>query len=448
MSDATGRPTRPIRTIVIVILVALALLLLVSFRQDVGNLWDWIRGHLAEHAVEYVSALLGGFIASLTASVFVLLLTRREKKELKEYVVNSIEESFGRRIGALPDALGGPLTKSLLEYYPRTSRLIAQIISDITSDLYSRHYRRVAVTKGVDTYRLIEETMFSEGENECRVWQLEFHISWTWHNDTDEVLEPLKDLRFLIAAPDFAVDAFLTQPAGLARDLERDEIRKQRDQVRKHENVVWSTILHPGDAAIPVKDGDVESLYTITGVTFSMGGNAPTRVPKKHITPLPRTEMPPTVYAGFRLATDYTRVAMAVGETLTVEYKGRIGIPVRQGDGKYHGRLEYPPSDLVAEQYTLNMVYPVNMDVDGVPCVVSPDYDESGCLYLHDMIERVRNQSAINLPAGFSLGQNERAVAIERRDALTDLFNLRLLWSAEPVVQAAELPDADAPVLA
>jgi hypothetical protein len=430
--------------------IAVAILLLLV------NFWLQVWLFLAENATLIAQIFLGGLLASIVsallyASIVEKPVWRRDLKSLTELVselskdVEKVTRDYTSLMGALPDAIGGRFTKSLFEYPPTTSRKLAEILSEQTRNWYRRHYKRVLVIYAEDVYRLcrVRETKDAARdvggtEGDMLVWELEFQTTWKWVNDCEVTAHPLGSLRIILSAPDEAIENFLTATTS----ERRAEQRKRFFEFTRSANMVRSLILHK-NIAQPLHPDVIPKLFDIHEfeVDFRKGqSSSVVCVPAARLIKLAPEEVPAGVYAGYRLPEDVATLPLEKGAEVIINYRGRIALPVFGEAGEPYGMFNFPPSDVIAERYSLKLIYPETIDVQGKDRRLGIRKKDSGCWLVNervdykfvdideDELERVVRP----LPKEPALeARKEHAVELVVPGPLTDLNYISILWEGK-----------------
>ena len=382
------------------------------------------------HPQLLLSWLLGGFIASLCASATIIYfvdkavwakdvgLLRGELQGLKERVDKNATE-YEALLNRLPPALGGPFTSSLFQFYPHTSESIAKILSEQTCQLYRRHCRRVVVLDAADTYRLsgVEEVTI-EGRK-YPVWRMHFHCTWTWYNDSQVTQTPLHDFELLVMAPEVAWDAFQRGVGSIESKTETQRL----ETFLQTRNLLRTTLEHPGGSDLCLPADAIDQMWKLDGFRFKQGGNA--RVGPLKMEEVPKEELPLSVYRAYRLPADARETPLERSQELVAEYYGELALPVTGTPGSQCGTIYFPPSDVIAQEYVLSMVYPKDS------ITVNPSV--SGCFLIdkrtHEVVTCHKPTTA--LPSGFHPKNGDEVAQISvNKTPLTDLHRIYLTWSA------------------
>jgi hypothetical protein len=412
---------------------------------------------------DYVPWFVGGVLGSLVASVALMFLrdrpawqddvgslkkafadleTRVDRalrtadverferilKELETRAVFALQR-YESLLDRLPEAIGGAFTKSLFSYHPTTSERIAQILSSQTAAMFHRHCRRVAVETAADTYHLRGIKTLQVSAQSCDVWELRFHSTWTWINDSQVTQMPLRDLTFVISAPTGAWEAF-----GTNAKVDLDDARAASDEFFRTRNLVGTTLKHPQDDAEASRFyrldlADVDKLWGLESVDIKVGGKRLRTIRRAEMEETKEPVLPVLVYRALRLPPRAREEPLEVGGRLVVEYTGGLCLPVAESGAAemVFGALVYPPSDVVTGSYSLTMIYAKeNCEIDR---------ENSGCFYLH---ERRLGSWLLNpantdpgLPPGFRAGRGEEICRLLIEEPLTELHEVRLLWKGK-----------------
>ena len=268
-----------------------------------------------------------------------------------------------------------------------------------------------------------------------RVWEIEFHSAWTWLNDSSVVKHPLRDLLFIVA------------PAGraLADALggnDTDTVEKRNELMQfyeRHPNYVRAIIPNPSDPTLMIDRTAADELFSVDKIVISRDGEDAETVRVAELTEVAVPDI--GILRALQLPGRLAGKELALGTRLRVEYSGKLRLATeRDGEGRLCGRVSYPPSDVVGNEYTLSVAYVEEIE-DGVDrWDVGVDRERSGCRYLNGPPESAPAEYRIPGPVNWIPGRvNEWArgqggiakVAQVRVDhPLTELYNIELSWSA------------------
>jgi|GEM_PF-6467446 len=377
-----------------IVIAIMALLLLWVALSNLGNIWTFIR----KNPARVYGVVAGGVIASLLASLMLYVFVdrpfwQRDVEDLKngqtavEKGLKSLEDELPKLRGSfsdaivryetlldrLPTALSGNFTSSVLQYFPRTSHTIATILGDEAEAAYTRHFERVIVTQATDTYRVAGLKVLSIGDQRFLFWNLDFHVSWYWLNDSNVPRHPFQEFMLVLSAPDEAMNALL----GSCPASEEEGIRHRFGEFAARQNYVRALAAHPSGVEKLLSPDEAGKMFTVKELTWSHRNRSASTVPQSDFVPL-ESALPPLVYGAYQMPHEMRKEVLAVNERMSVEYSGSTMIPavslndgygpitVLDGSeelhlrtlGKVGGSMSYSPSDMVAEKYTLNFIYP------------------------------------------------------------------------------------------
>ena len=384
-------------------------------------------------------------LLSIAASLIASFLFDKVTKEVWRDDVNSIEASLVEikaDLGmmsskhesvmvTLPEALGGGFTKSLLGYYPHSSSAIATILGDQMWSIYRRHYRRVIVLEGQDTYRV--NGLFnhvSDRDETSQVWETEFDVKWTWKNDSKVTKSPLTDLMVVIAAPQEALENFNSSKGESDNQIQDKYFAYFLDT----ENYIRSTVLDPYDASRPLSAKELKKLFGVNGIKVTVDGMSREF---KGDDLIEVHDLPTGIYHGVKIKeVPVEWRQLAVHESMQVEYLGRMKLPARALGSGFTGEIVFPPSDIVGEKFELALVYPIEMEIAGKTYALSIENEGSGCKYLHEPFESkpIEDSNATYLPRHLrprkEHGEVASIVRIEKKP-LTEMHVVAIRWGAQ-----------------
>lgn len=371
--------------------------------------------------------LISGVVSGLVSARLYSYLQKEVWKTDIEYLVGKVDDidkiltkqltdlrnDHDTLLKGIAPAIGGSFTQSLFEYHPMASKQIAHILSDQIKDQYARHHSRVIVQNATDQYKIrglerIESTL---------VWSLDFHLTWTWKNDSKISKQPLDD--FLLVA-DTSAEALEGLLAKLTSTKKRDDAYRERiDFLGK--NIVRSIVVNPqrSDMALPLNLFD--RVFSIEGVWVS--GN---EVEKARLEPFPKDRLPIGVYAAWSLPKPDAAFnpVLPIDDSLTVEYSGHLCLAAPlEGNDTYSGYMAFPPSDVISDGYELTLDFPQYLEFEGKELQLQVVERKSGCRFIHGPLKYQPHQ-------GDGLGGLRKA-EMKVSEPLTDLHEISLLWTGK-----------------
>jgi hypothetical protein len=325
--------------------------------------------------------------------------------------LKQLRDDYDMLLKDIAPAIGGSFTQSLFEYHPMASKEIARILSEQTKLQYERHHSRVIVQTAEDKYTVKGLKRI----NSIVVWSLEFHIAWTWYNDSKITKEPLDD--FLLVA-DTNAEALESLFAALSSTKQRDDAYKKRTAFLG-KNIARSIIVSPSspESALPV--GLFDEVYSVDKVW--VGGN---EIDKSRLDSKPKSDLPIGVYAAWSLpkADQGFNPQLPVGDSLIVEYSGHLCLAAQfDGDNTYSGYMTYPPSDVISEKYNLKMSFPPGLTFDDKLVTLELVDKSSGCRFIHGPLK--------NQPKACLNGYHDAEMVVP--GPLTDLHQISLTWEGK-----------------
>ncbi|HEX3681879.1 MAG TPA: hypothetical protein VHU83_05000 [Bryobacteraceae bacterium] len=371
-----------------------------------------------------VLGLVASLIASIVYSKVQKDVWKRDVTELSDKLSAlrvDVENLVGHTkplLNQLATALRGPFPKSLFRFHPVTSDKIAEILTDEALRHYTRHYNRVLVSQAKDRYVVQGLEHFDLDGCSMPVWHLAFRVWWEWRNDSKVARNPIEDFVLVACANPEAIENWPVEPES-RMDLELD----LRNFFRRRGNYVRSIIAHPAEPDRPIGEDLFPQIFSIeNSIVVRRGNEKSERLDGRRMN---KDELPKMLYSGYSFeATDKT--SLEPFQTLTVEYRGtmRIAADPLSGNGDHYlGNISFPPSDIIANHYSLQLDYPGSVTFDGKAFDIRIETERSGWRYLHDPIKAGARPSQ----------EKHRNVATISPDMpLTDLHELSLTWSATP----------------
>ena len=123
-------------------------------------------------------------------------------------------------------------------------------------------------------------------------------------------------------------------------------------------------------------------------------------------------------------------MSLPVGSSLQVEYAGTICLPIGKSQGHYVGKLEFPPSDLISDKYTLSFIYPDVLKGNSLRISLGDGgrYRQSERL---DQFNSITSDEMWELPSGFKPNENEQAARVQVKRELMSFDVIKLEWVAQ-----------------
>jgi hypothetical protein len=433
----------------LLILVSIVIILLIIYFDidlitTIGSkIIQWFEDNWKDLSHITAGGILGGIIA---AFIFTHLYEKQfwdqKFKELKEVnrdaaekyeeLANNYKELSEKNdalLKKLPEAIGGPFTKSLFKYPAVVSNELAEILGKLTDEWYQQYHKRVLVSKAEDTYKIVRVNKIENAgrgmeEDSMEVWELEFLSTWTWSNDSEVVKYPLRDFMVAVTAPDVAIENLLE--GSTSSIIERK--RKEFFSFIRSKNIVRSIILHKdvmqelSEQAIPqmisIKEfgidwGDVGRFDSIKFENF------------ENVEEIPRG-----VYNAYKLPDDHANKPLEPKQSVAITYRGMISIPVINESNNRMGKLFLPFPDLIAEQYILTLNYPKNVKLEGIDKSVKIVEDKSGIWFGYERLTQPRSlvEGDSPIPTEFRPENGEDAMRLKSYGPLTDLNYSIMYW--------------------
>jgi hypothetical protein len=426
--------------------LAIVVIVVYGLRAPIESAMAQLSEAYEMNVAQFVLTIGGGIFASLIAAG-VYSHRQREiwaadvgasQKKLEEIEghLNQLRGEYHDAFAALPKALGGSFTSSVLSYHPQTSPRVAEILSASTLSAYEQHWSRVSVFSGDDVYRITNLRLLQlPNGGSTPVWDADFCVSWEWLNDSRVPKHPLDDFTLVIAAPQVAVDHF-SYSSGLQRELQR---QRYDEFLRSTRNPVRSVVSHPAGIALQIPQEFLEQVFYVKSIKVIMH-EAETEVAKGELqVHEPGRRLPSGVYAAYHLPDRVRGQAFVLqrNERIRVEYRGymaleavRVGDPARAAES-YHGFMGFAPSDIIGAAYDLSLVYPPELVFDGERYTMDYDNLTSGCQHLREPLKfsAARDQVGNHLPPDFRLKKGEAAALVRvTGEPLTHEHFLTMEW--------------------
>lgn len=329
-----------------VVLVALALMVLgwIAFEnlEEVQASYNWVN------ALVSASPFWGSVLTSFMVGVVLLVVQLGPS--------GMIFKHFQSDRNKLAERLAGPFTKSVLNYHPASSELLAGVLSEQVRDAYTRLWARPAVEEAGEAYRLKEVK-----EN---VWVFDFVTTWTWLNDSCMPKRPLDDFVFGIAPTIPALRAtnsalgphesglddyqttlrrhpnfFIANVAGLGENW---ELIENIDRVLNLRRVSVSEETEPGSGRFkgPHVVIATEWEYEVEKSTRGKGDGA----------------IEKGVYYLAKLPARQRNIEVPREGRLRVRFEGTLSVRGEAATSRLTGSISFQPSDVVAKHYELAFI--------------------------------------------------------------------------------------------
>lgn len=431
---------------VIVILFLFLILLLLSNPQWVTIFLQW----LAENANPILQLLVGGILGGIiAASIFNLLFGKQvwEKKfdelkitlqnEIKKYEdlsnnYNELSKKNDILLENLPKAIGGPFTKSLFKYPTNVSKELAEILSNLTDEWYQQYHKRVLVNWAEDTYKIVQINKIENAGRDKKgegmeVWELEFLSTWNWVNDSGIAKYPLRDFMIVVSAPDEAIENLLP---GKTTSIRKSQRKKFFDFIRS-KNIVRSIIPHK-NVIQPLSKQAIPQMLSIDGLDIGWGNDGGSKtIEFEDFEDVPSEDIPHGVYNAYKLPGKYADKPLEPRQEVTITYRGRISIPVRNGSNHCTGKLFLSFPDVIAKKYTLSLNYPKSAKLKGLGKSVKIAEDKSGIWFGYERLnppQSLSRKDSSILPTNFAPKEGEDIVQLNISKPLTDLNYVLMYW--------------------
>lgn len=478
---ATEKTTRSRRTVIRILIGGVALLVLIVFREQIWSTVVTVLGvEAAQRFLDYLLVpLISGVIASVCAAFLfswiqkeaweadvaglkaLLQQMKGELDDIKSQVsgmseplsavrdhTNQMHENHSLLMKGLPDAIGGSFTRSMFYYHPRASAEVARVLSEEMSRSYVKYYHRVMVKRARDVYKISSlEHVQHRGVRSLPVWRAVFDVEWDWENDSRVAQYPLEDFVILIAAPSYVVDNI-----PFSSEAKRKAAQKKYDEFTgTTHNYVKSIVTNPFKRHELITDLSVlDQVIGISSITIAKGQNDEQTFPFSALEEQDPATLPIGIYKALKLPGNLKESlrTLEVHEKMSVEYQGSIALSAVTDDDWFDGEISHSPSDIISESYELTVVHPRKLLIEGKAYQWANDILRSGCQKLHEPFRhQPRNDDhAIDLPAHMRPNPETESSAriMIKGEALTDLHNLALRWSASPLAvgEAVEVVSA------
>jgi len=325
-------------------------------------------------------------------------------------------------------------------YHPRASAEVARVLSQEMSRSYVKYYQRVMVKRARDVYKIngLEHVTLRE-ERSLAVWRTVFDVEWDWENDSRVPQYPLEDFVILISAPSYAVDNFHYES-----EAKRKSAQKKYDEFTgATHNYVKSTVTNPFKPNELITEPEVlNQVIAITSITIAKGQTDEQTFPFSALVEQDPATLPIGIYRALRLPGNLKESlrTLEVGEKMSVEYQGTIALTALTDDDWFGGEISHSPSDIISGSYELTVVHPKKILLEGRAYNWQNDILRSGCQYLHEPFRHQprTDDHAMDLPQHMRPDPATQSSAriIVKNEALTDMHNLALRWSASPQIES------------
>ena len=155
-------------------------------------------------------------------------------------------------------------------------------------------------------------------------------------------------------------------------------------------NVVKSTIVNPLNVTKRIPNSLMSEVFAIDKVHVTYD-RMTTTVPRTSLEPTLEKDLPIGVYAALSLRKSDPKhnPPLPIGAQLTVEYVGRMCLTARLDSIglTYRGLMDFPPSDVIANQYRLKPAYPSEVELNGKHVDLTVDTEHSGSRFLHNSLQ-------------------------------------------------------------
>ncbi len=422
--------------LIIAILVVMGILILLKFGSQI---WQW----LIENSLLILQIFFGALLSSIVAAwlysyLFEKQVWEKDIQPLKDSVsklsieLEKLKSDYASLMSRLPNAIGGKFNESLFGYYPETSKELAKILSKQTEEWYMRHYKRVLVDNADDIYKLRQ---VHEIKNGCKdqkpmlVWEFTFQSTWEWVNDSKVSKYPLENFMIIVSSPDEDVESILD--GKTPQELE-DQRRKFFEFIRK-QNIVRSIV----PIILPFNPDTIDELFSVDEITIYIDD-----IPKiftldeldklVNINDIKKKLGVVGVFRVYRLKEKDAAISLEPGKRIRINYQGRISLPVYVQDGKRYGQFNFPPSDIIASRYTMTLIYPKTIQVQGQNISLKIQKGECGNWFVYERRDYTLGEDthsiATRLPKELRPGNEEDAVQLVVKEPLTDLNRISMVW--------------------
>lgn len=416
---------------IVICILAIAYAFLIS-----PQLGPWVIQWFTNNSETLVQIIFGGVLGGSIASVLFYGILGKPKCEtkydslLEKYT--DLSEKNNVLLERLPEAIGGPFTKSLFKYPTVVSAELAEILSKLTDEWYQQYHKRVLVSHAEDVYKIIKiNKIENAGRNikgdSMEVWELDFLSTWKWVNDSRIVKCPLRDFMIVVSAPDEAIENLLD---GTTRQDRKDQSKKFFDFIR-NKNMVRSIILHK-KVIQPLSDQAISQMLYIDELDIKWGNKETEIIKFEKFENVPSEYLPHGVYKAYKLPENYADKPLEPTQEVTVNYRGRISIPVLNESNRRTGKLFLSFPDLIARGYTLTLNYPESVELEGLHKSVKIVEDKSGIWFGYERLDQpqpIRGKGMLH--EKFAPKSGEAIMQLSRSKPLTDLNYIIMCWEEE-----------------
>jgi hypothetical protein len=428
------------------IIIAVGIIVYVMAGDQMRKLFTFLNQH------DFSLALAVGILTGLGTTLIINRLQReawstdihsvgKQLERLEERISETsrqlagMTDRYDAHFHDVAKAISGPFTRSLFAYPALTSERIAEIVSEQSDELYQYHHERVLVESGKDTYLI--EGLRTYGD--AIIWSLRLHVTWTWYNDSKVPKRPLDDLVFVVASNDEAFSSF----AGAAGSASVDQHKVLRSQFYgTHKNIVKVIAANPLNVGQHLDKGEVKMVFDIDRIVLAFDART-TVIEGTELEEINADEIH-GIYSARRLPPHHVMNAtLPPGETMRIDYTGHLYRLAGFYNEEYTGWIEFSPSDIVANNYDLVLLYPEWINFENQRYHLSVNGDDSGCSYIHDALgyhpklDKVARRE--DIPAEFAsfIGSSAKITAPH---PLTSLHKFTLVWNGTPQGPAVEPP--------
>lgn len=372
-----------------------------------------------------IVGIVSGVLSAIIYSVLQKEVWKDDIKDMHEKLLE-IDKSLSDQLTTLrydhdillkeiAPAIGGSFTQSLFAYHPMASKEIAHILSEQTKLQYERHHSRVIVQTAEDKYTVNGLKLVDS----ITVWSLDFHIAWSWYNDSKITKEPLDD--FLLVA-DTNAEALESLFAALPSTKQRDDAYKKRTAFLG-KNIARSIVVNPRSAESALPGSLFDQVFSIDSVWVSAQ-----KVDKAQLVSMPKDDLPIGVFAAWSLPkTDKNlNPQLQIGDSLTVEYSGHLCLAAPEDeDNTYWGYMTYPPSDVISDEYKLRLFFSPESKFGDKLVFLEAVPKSSGCRFIHGLLK--------NQPKSDTDANGHHYMEMKVPGPLTDLHQISLTWKGKLV---------------
>lgn len=370
-----------------------------------------------------VSSLIGGVLASVLGSIiFYLLLGRSEHLKTLSSETQRLLRKYDALVERLPDAIGGEFTRSLFQYNPAMSPEIASTLSNHVKNVYNRHSDRVCVKNNEENYVLNGLREVDLGGKKLMVWDLDFHVTWEWHNDSEEEKYPFRNFKIAITCPDTAITTFLQQGLPL-----KDRLQKIAVFNDNRVNWIRSIIVHPDDASLKVPQDSVSKFIQIIKVKAKMENETLFDREVDQLEVIQESEDDIGIYRAYSLNSEDKKLGLQRDKSISMEYEGKLTLPFQEDKDSYFGILSFSPSDVISEGYRCQLQYPRTVNYNGGVLNLKINSLTSGCSNLNDPLQRT--EVVIGTPPDSAPPPRDHQIAyIKPSGPITDFHRIQIVW--------------------